>query len=84
MTINIVVLFVIVLVYSRLPLDYITAIACAILAIVSIMVVSIIQMLLPEAETISEEAVWEKLYGMTYNTKAIQIIFFIADIFGWI
>lgn len=56
MTINVVVLFVIVLVYSRLPLDYITAIACGVLAIVGVMLISIIQMLLPEANEEEESA----------------------------
>ncbi len=54
-TINVIVLFIIVLVYSRLPLDYITAIAAGLLAAVIVMVVSIIQTLLPEASEEEEE-----------------------------
>jgi hypothetical protein len=52
MTVNIVVLFVIILIYSQLPLDYITAIACAILSAVIIGIISIIQLLQP---TVIEE-----------------------------
>ncbi|MFH1638399.1 MAG: hypothetical protein ABIB71_08290 [Candidatus Woesearchaeota archaeon] len=55
LTINVVVLFVIVLVYSKLPMDYITAIAAVLLAAVLVMIISIIQMLLPEASE-EEEA----------------------------
>ena len=52
MTVNIVVLFVIILIYSQLPLDYITAITCAILAAAIIGIISIIQILQP---TVIEE-----------------------------
>jgi hypothetical protein len=47
MTINIVVMFVIILIYSNLPLDYITAIACSLLAIAFILAIKIIQAIQP-------------------------------------
>lgn len=47
MTINIVVMFLILLIYSDIKLDYITAIACSILAILFIIVIRILQMIQP-------------------------------------
>ncbi|MEA3378749.1 MAG: hypothetical protein U9Q69_03855 [Nanoarchaeota archaeon] len=46
-TVNVIMLFVIVLIYSQLPLNYITAISCALLAIILLLSIKIIQIIQP-------------------------------------
>ena len=55
LTINVTVLFVIVLIYSKLPLDYITAIACALMAILIISIISVMQFFEEEAPDDGED-----------------------------
>lgn len=48
-TVNITIMFVIILIYSRLPLNYITALACALLATILLLIIKIIQILEPDS-----------------------------------